>query len=465
MSSVRLRNFWDNVRATYWFVPAVMTLLAAFLAVIMFWVDQTIPNSLIQDKWYIFQPAGIAEARSLLNAIADTSLGVIGVVFSITLVPLSITSTQYGSIVLRIFLRDRGTQLVLGAYSATTFYCFFLLIGLRNPGNQTANLSVTLAADMLLVSLLLLLYFFHHVADSLQASSIAEEVSKELEHVIEQEYSIERFLPRSNQQDAEKVVRQTALRKGEAITSDREGYVRAIDYGRLIHIASKHKLILRLECPPGDFVSRGAQLLTAWPSPVDKSVRSAANHAYMLGRNRTLFQDTEFGFYLMVTIAVRALSPAINDANTPVLCLNRLGAALGMLAEREEPSPYHYDNDNQLRLISRNVSFERLVGVAFDMIREYGRTNAEILIKMLETIKLVTVHTQSDTQRRVLLRHATMIEHDSHIGLPSDYDQQRVHDSYEETVRATGLVDEPKDIPARKPAKSSSNNRITNART
>jgi uncharacterized membrane protein len=434
-------DFWDNVRATYWFVPTLMTLFASVLALAMFWVDQTIPNNLLQDKWYIFHPETLAETRTMLNTIADTSLGVIGVVFSITLVPLSITSTQYGSIVLRSFLRDRGTQFVLGAYSATTFYCLSLLMSLRNATDQTGQLSVTVAISMLLGSLLMLLYFFHHVADSLQASAVVEQVSRELEQVIEQGYPLERPLAPFDHQHAEEYdrMRQTVLSEGEVITSTQEGYVRAIDYEQLIHTASKHKLILNIKCLPGDFVSRRDQLLVAYPRPLNKHVRSIVNRAYMLGKNRTLFQDTEFGIYLLVTIAVRALSPAINDSNTPVLCLDRLGAALGMLAERQQPSPYYFDKNNQLRIISNPVSLERLVGVAFNMIREYGRANAEILIKMFETIKLVAAHAHSDTQREVLLKHATLIEHDSHIGLPSEYDQQRVHNSYDETVIAIGL--------------------------
>src|SRR5208283_78070 len=213
MSSVRLRDFWDNVRATYWFVPTLMTLLAAVLALTMFWVDQAIPNNLLQDKWYIFHPETIAETRTVLNTIADTSLGVIGVVFSITLVPLSITSTQYGSIVLRSFLRDRGTQFVLGAYSATTFYCLSLLMSLRNATDQTGQLSVTVAVSMLLSSLLMLLYFFHHVADSLQASAVVEQVSRELEQVIQQGYPLENPLAPSGHQHAEEYdgIRQTVL--------------------------------------------------------------------------------------------------------------------------------------------------------------------------------------------------------------------------------------------------------------
>jgi uncharacterized membrane protein len=424
-----MRDFWDKVRATYWFVPSLMTLLAALSALVLLWVNQVIPNYLLQDKWYIFHPESITEARNVLTNIADTSLAVIGVVFSITLVPLSIASTQYGSIVLRTFLRDRGTQFVLGAYTATTFFCLFFLMGLRSTSNQTSlRLPVTVAVYMLLVSLLLLLYFFHHVADSLQASTVIEQVSKELEEVIEESYSTGEPTAPSAPQQGDEAIRQEVLRDGEVITSTREGYVRAIDYKELMKMSTKRKLVLCLKCLPGDFVGHSDQLLLAWPSPLDKHVTLTANRAYILGKNRTLFQDPEFGIYLIVIIAVRALSPAINDAITPVLCLDRLGAALSMLAVRPTLSPYYYDKGNQLRIMTTQVSFQRLVDMAFNLIREYGRANAEVLMKMLETIKTVTAHTHSPTQREVLLKHATLIEHDSHIGLPSEYDQQRVHE-------------------------------------
>lgn len=441
MFSVRLRNFWDQVRATYWFVPALMTLAAAVLAFVMFKVDQTIPNSLLQGKWYLFHPLSTEDARAILNTVADTSLGVAGVVFSITLVPLTITSTQYGSIVLRGFLRDRGTQFVLGAYTATTFYCLFLILGLAGAGNQTIEVSVTLAFYLLSISLLLLIYFFHHVADSMQASTIIEKLSEELRHSIEECYPLQKPASSLDDQYTEELIRQATQSDGEVTTSDREGYVRAIDYGYLIQTASEHNLILRMERLPGDFVSRGDPLLTAWPNTQGNKMRPFTNRAYMLGKNRTLFQDTEYAFYLIVTIAVRALSPAINDSYTPFLCLDRLGAALETLAERQDPAQYYFDKNNHLRLINRAVSFERLVGVAFNLIREYGRENAEILIKMLNTIKSVAAHTHSDSQREILLKHATLI--DSDIALASGYDRQRVHDAYDETVRAIGLGYEP----------------------
>jgi len=431
-----MRDLEDRVRATYWCVPTAMTVLAAVFAVLLFWIGQAIPSSFLQDKWYILRPENIAEARSVLTTTASVSLSVVGVVFSIILVPLSITATQYGSIVVRSFLRDRGTQYVLGAYTSTTFYCLTLLLALRTASSDTAvEFSVSVGVYMGIISLLMLLYFFHHVADSLQASTVIKQISDELEEVIKQEYPL-----RPAKFDARRVevneLRQKLVTEGEGVESTGEGYVRAIDYNKLVDIATKRKMVLKIKCQPGDFVGRGDQLLTIWPGQVDEQMISTVNHAYMLGKNRTLIQDTEYGITLIVIIAARALSAAVNDPYTPVLCLNRLGAALGMLAERATPQPYYFDRDNQLRVIGEVIGFGRFVDVTFNMIREYGRTSTEVLMQMLTTIKTVSVHTHSDDQRKALLKHAKLIEHDSRIGLPSKYDQQRVHDSYKETFRA-----------------------------
>jgi uncharacterized membrane protein len=384
----------------------------------------------------------VDSARSALTTIGETTIGVIGVVFSITLVPLTIASSQYGSVIMRCFMRDRATQLVLGAYGATTFYSLILMT-ILSPGTVLSNarLPVGVGFCMLLLDLVILFYFIHHVADSLQAASVIEVISKELEDVIK-EYPLARAIDTFDSRQTEvNVLRDTVLREGKAIMSDGEGYVRAIDYSKLMRIAVNSKSVLYLRKQSGDFVSRGDQLLLAYPGPLDEGVVSNVNRAYFLGGNRTLYQDAEYGIYIIVTIALRALSQAINDPVTPSMCLNRMGAALGMLAERINPSPYFCDKENQLRIIGDPVSFERLVGVAFNMIREYGRGNAEVLMKMLETIRIVSAHARTEAQRRALLKHATLIEHDSHIGLASEYDQQRVKDSYDEALKAIGLTD------------------------
>ena len=442
MSSVRLRDFRDKTRATYWFVPMLMSLLGAGLAMILNWISQLL-TTFLQNSWYLVIPISAPDARGTLTVIAQTTIGVIGVVFSITLVPLTIASSQYGSIIMRSFMRDRATQFVLGAFGATTFYSMFLIATLPSGSALPLNGSfpVEVAFYMLLANLIILFYFIHHVADSLQAATVIEQISKELENVVE-EYPLTKATDTLDSRHGEaNTLRDTLLREGKAITSNGEGYVRAIDYDRLMRMAVRCKSVLYLSRQPGDFVSRGDQLLRAWPGPLEERAVSIANRAYILGRNRTLYQDPEYGIYIIVTIAARALSHAINDPATPVMCLNRLGAVLGMLAERTYPSPYFCDKDNQLRVMADPVSFDRLVDLAFNLIREYGRGNTEVLMKMLETIKEVAVHAHSNEQRKALLKHVTLIEHDSRIGLASEHDQKRVQVTYAETVKEIGLTD------------------------
>ena len=427
-----MKDFADKVRATYWYVPAIMTLAAAISSLVLFSLDQTLPTGTPQSSWLVLHLDTLSEAHQALVTIAETALSVTGVVFSIILVPLSISATQYGSIVLRGFLRDRSTQFVLGAYTSSTFYCLILNFALRTTSSYAGTqLSVTVAFYLLLVSLLLLIYFFHHVADSLQAAAVIDYLSKELGDVIRQ---TEILTPTDAKRTGAEATRLSVIHDGEVIVSSREGYVRAVDFDRLVGFAAKHNTTLYLESRPGDFISLGTPLVRALP-PVGENFAPTINAAYMLGRNRTVFQDPEFGIYLIVTIAVRALSPAINDPYTPTLCLNRAGAALVKLAERELRQPFHYDKNEQLRVICDSVNFEQLTDTAFNLIREYGRANAEVLRTMLQTIKMVGIHVHSETQRKALVKHAQLIENDSHIGLPSEYDRQRVHEQYEETLK------------------------------
>lgn len=432
--SIVLKDFKDKIRATYWFVPTTMTLIAAVAAAMLIYLDQAISSDWLTNQWYIFQPETVTEARGILGTIASTALSVVGVVFSITLVPLSIASTQYGSIILRGFLRDRATQLVLGIYSATTFYCLFVLMGLRSTFNQNAlRLPVTFAVYLLLGSLLMLVYFFHHVADSLQASTVIEQVNKELQSVIKQaSTSTVKFDQKKGEVEQ---IRRRLMRDGVSISSTREGYVRAIDYNRLMRLAVELNLVFYPKRSPGDFVGLGDELLLVWPVQDTDLVASKVNHSYLLGNNRTLFQDPEYGIELIVTIAVRALSSAINDSSTPILCLNRLGSALGLLAEHEDPPSVYVDSRGELRIIINQVTFSRLVGTAFNRIREYGRSNAEILMKMLETIETVNPHCKSEIQRNTLSHQAGLIERDSRFALPSTYDRRRVSDLYDHVIK------------------------------
>jgi len=200
-------------------------------------------------------------------------------------------------------------------------------------------------------------------------------------------------------------------------------------------------MILFLKRIAGDFVVPGDPLLLAWPASEASELSKAVNDSYLLGDNRTIQQDVEYGMTSLVIIASRALSPAINDPVTPAMCLNRLGVALCMLAERVVPSSYYYDNYGKLRIIADPVSFERMTGVSFNLIRQYGRNNADVLISMLNTITTVAAHARAKSEKEVLVKHAQLILEDGNAALPSAFDKQRVRQAYDEAMKAAQNVD------------------------
>ncbi len=444
----RYRLYLDNLRSSYWFVPAVMSIMAFFIALALSRLDASIPNEAIAD-WGVGLHLPVDNVSSFLTTISVTAISVLGVIFSVSLVPLTIASSQFGPIILRRFLRDEGIQVVLGTFCATITFSLattlFLPPGMTEETIPSITLTVTLY--LFLVSLALLVYFIHHVAWSLQASNVIAELGEELEQVIDAEMPPPgmQVVPASE----DELHRQTEAVQtgGRAIIARRSGYVRAIAYEDIIALAAKRGLTVLLNRQPGDFVVAGDTL--AWVAPaelVDRRVRRVTATSYLLGEQRTMLQDIEFGLSMPVVIAVRALSPAINDPFTASASIDRLAAGLSIMADRGDSSPYRSDGDGVIRIIYEPVSFDHAMDVAFDAIREYGRGSTIVLLRLLEALQSIAAHSTTRAHRRALLRHADLIEQDSRIGLKAEYDLFRIREAYEETLQVLNAAHQPVDL-------------------
>jgi len=441
MSNTRFAIFYDNLRASYWFMPAVMTFVAVVIAISLYQLDMAVPNDILYDRWFVLQQT-TEQARGSLSLIATSMLGLIGVVFSMTLVAITMASSQFGSFLLRAFLRDTGTQTVLGTYSATIVYCICLLLLL--PFSATIDLvpqiAITFALLLLFLDLAMLIYYFNHVAVSVQASNVVAVVARELGSIIEGELEAARATP--VEASAAIKSRHKSIRiEGKAVRAMRSGYIRAFDYDGLTRVASKHDLVFLITRMTGDFLATGEPWLLAWPGDekVIGSITGQVNSMCLTGETGTMLQDPMFGIGQLVVIASRALSPAVNDPLTAIMCVDRLGEALGKIVARGERTVYRDDAGENLRVIAESYSFGLLAGAAFNMIRQYGRGSAEVLLRMLASTRYVAPFCRTDDQRQVLLQHARLIEADSRAGLPAEYDRERVRLSFEETVRVIGL--------------------------
>lgn len=221
------------------------------------------------------------------------------------------------------------------------------------------------------------------------------------------------------------------------IRASGSGYIQAVNDDELMKIATENNLTVRLNYRPGNFVVQGSNFVMVWPSErVNKKLTQKINDAFILGNQRTSTQDVEFSVNQLVEIAVRALSPGINDPFTAIRCIDQLSVALCHLLERDIPSLYCYDRDNKLRVIADPVTFAGMTDAAFNQIRQYGQSSVAVTIRLLEVIAVIAAHTHNNNNRAALLRQANMIERGSHEGVSEELDRKDVEERYQAAVKA-----------------------------
>ncbi|MEP6551335.1 MAG: DUF2254 domain-containing protein [Gemmatimonadales bacterium] len=421
---VTLLKYWDRLLGSFWFVPMIMAGGAVALAYATIALDRTAAVQWVRAQSWAYD--GSAEgATAMLGTIATSMITIAGVVFSMTLVALSLASSQLGPRLLRGFMTDKGTQVVLGTFVATFLYSLFVLRSIRraDEGLFVPHLSVACGVLFVVTSLGVFVYFIHHVAVSIQADSVVARVGAELAERIESHFP--GAVGQGTHGPAD--LPEAFARDSCSIGAAEDGYVQLIDSSALLALAVEEDLVLRVERRPGHFVVKGSPLALAWPGKqVQDRTKARINAAFVLGSQRTPVHDVEFTVTQLVEIAVRALSPGINDPFTAVACVDRLGAALSRLAQREMPSPFRHDGENKLRVVAPATAFADFADAAFDQVRQYARSSAAVTLRLLETIAVVAEFAHRPEDRAVLRRHAEMIARGSLEGLPEQEDRRAV---------------------------------------
>lgn len=441
---VHIFKYWDRVRSSFWFLPIVMAGGAVALAFVTVALDAPVTDWL-QRAWGWTFTGGAEGAAAVLGTVAGSMITIAGVVFSMTLVTLSLASSQLGPRMLRNFMRDTTTQVVLGTFVATFLYCLFVLRTIRRAEEVlfVPHLSVSLGVLFAVVSVGVLIYFIHHVSVSIQANEIVARVSKEL---IE---GIDRLFPEQIGQGAPRIPTgppdagffDAFDREARPVGAVGDGYVQFIDADVLLALAMEEDVVLRFERRPGHYVVADRPLVLVWPGDrVTDQLTARVHSAFTLGNQRTPRQDIECAVYQLVEIAVRALSPGLNDPFTAITCVDHLGSALCRLAQREMPSPYRHDGQDQLRMIAPAVTFPEITDAAFDQIRQYGRSSAAVTIRLLGTIAVVARFAHRPEDLAALQRHADMIARGAREGLSENEDRRVVEERYQ---AASQLLNEP----------------------
>ena len=418
----RLKQIWSNLLGSFWFVPSLIVALSIALAVAVVEADYTVSRQWLARWPHVFG-ATAAGARGILSTIAGSMMAVVGVTFSMTLVTLALASSQYTSRILRNFMRDRVTQVVLGIFAGIFGYCLIVLRTIRggDEGAFIPSLAVTLGVLLAIVGIGVLIFFIHHIASSIQASSIIASVAGETM------VAVDRLFPEAAGEgplddDEDQAPPPLQERNWQTVPGRGNGYIQSIDNAALLRLAREHKTIVRMECGIGAFVVDDVPLASlALETPPEREITAALQAAYSIDRHRTLNQDCAFGIRQIVDMALRALSPGTNDTTTAVMCVDYLTAILARLAPRNFPSSYRYE-EGELRVIAMAPTFAGLVAESFDQIRGSAQGNVAVMLRILGALQTIASLTASPGRRRVLREQV------EYIGELADHTVESAHD-------------------------------------
>jgi uncharacterized membrane protein len=453
-----LTSHWrrEGLRTNLWLVPAVEVVVAIGLFAVTTLLDRAVYRGAITIPGWVNSGSADA-AREILTAIAAAVITVVGVVFSIILVTLTLASTQFGPRMLRNFIRDRATQLTLGTFVATFVYAVLVLVsvGQGTHGDFVPHIGVTMTLGLMVADLAVLIYFIHHTAISIQLPQVIAGIARDLSKAIEiQGGDRDRSGPASQPGSAQpdrgpSPVELLSLleTRGGIVRASASGYLQFIRHRILVQLASEAGAVICLDYRPGHFIVQGHPYAKVWPPEAVNRVSDALARAHLTGPHRTLTQDVSFGIDQLVEIAIRALSPAVNDTFTALTCIDWLGDNLCKIINRWRPARVHRDDQGFIRVIAAQPTYERLVQRAFEKIRQASSGMPAVMIRQLEALAKIMADTSDAGQRHVLLDQAAMIDRLCDRTVPEACDRADVRRRYEAVLTVESRLAAPPDEP------------------
>lgn len=406
----KLLFWWTELKSTFWFVPVFIILVGIALAIgLVYW-----------DSYSGFEPSGSVKfffpgspdaAKGILTTIAAAMIGVAGTVFSITLVALTLASSQFGPGLVKNFMYDRINQTVLGTYVSLFIYCLIVLNTVKDTGELqfVPQFSVAFALMMAVANIVLLIVFIHHVANSIQADYIIGNISaklfRNLTQLFPQEMGEE---PDQNSVNPEKEKGKYAI--SQVLECGFDGYLQYIDSDKLMAEARTQEVFIVLVHRPGSYLVKGLELAKVYSNKsLEKEAMGRLRKHFLGGKTRTPQQDAEHAIHQMVEIAARALSPGINDPYTAISCIDNLISSIAYLTRVQFPSAYRLDKEGDLRIEADILTFEGMMDAAFNAIRQYAKDSPAVIIRLMEAMVTLSKFANTPEQKQPIKKHAEMI--------------------------------------------------------
>lgn len=407
-----LRIFY-RMQRQIWFIPA-LSIVAVFL---VFTISSCLDRIDAVSKFVGQLPLPNISydlAQTISAAIFTSYLALAGVLFSITIVVLSLTSQQYGPRIIDKFMKDNITQSALAVFIFNHVYALLNLLMIQE--NRVFHLSLYAMIFSALIGVFYFVYYVHHVAASVQSSKIISDVGDRLKKTARTVYCEEE--PYRPENPPELVLPYKIERKGK-------GYVQSIGYSDIFAFAQEEKIRIQIFARPGEGAWKHQPLARTSHELNDEQLENLLT-CFSYGNSRTHEQDIIFSISNLIEIALRAVSPGINDPTTAAICLDQLGEGLVEVIERHSPPEHYCDDSGELWVQANRYHFEDICSVAFDQLRRQSSFGLDLRLKSISLIGKIIPLCRSKEDAEILKKHAQMFIHTAENLCTLPYDFQKL---------------------------------------
>lgn len=384
----RLSIFGERLKSSLFFIPMASVFLAVALGALTLAIDRRVSSE--SRNLPLSMVTTVDGARALLGTIAGATISFAGIAFSVSLLIIQQASNQYSPRVVHTLFRDPFNKRVMGLVVGTFTYCVIVLRSVRAPLETSGiseevvpNLSVVLAVILGVATILAVVAFIDHSAHTMDVSEILENVRREATEHITQFWhdavvNVDRELPTVPDGDR------------ATVRFTKTGWVQQLDIDDLV-IATPKGATLEIQAQPGRYAIHGTVLATLTPPPDDHDkVTTALNRAVIIGDTRTMQQDASYALRQLSDVALKALSPSINDPTTAQDAIFHSAAVLAEMLRRDPPAPRLMERDGRRIVLAQQSVHADLIRLAFEETRRAGVVHPSVSVYLLEAIELLT---------------------------------------------------------------------------
>lgn len=422
---VFLLSLYEKLKANLWFTPMAMAFLGIALARILFEIDVSLAD---EEDLFAWMWVGHPEAAiDLFTTMVSSLVTMSTLLFSVTMLMVTVVSQQYGSHIVHIFRRNFFVKFVLGWFISAIIYCLFSIVFLSTQVESGLHPQLLIACGIaiMMVSFIIFILFIHHMTNIIQSDYIIEAVTNGLREQIKE---LGEFIEKPKEA-TENIINK--MERGHSLTLNKSGYIQSIDVARLQELAKENQTSFYLSWRVGHYVAMGVPVLHSIVSITELKVVEKIVSCFVLGVERLPKDDFEYHLEQLMEICLKSLSPGIHDVYIAMSVIDHLGDIFVMLAMKRFPEECYYDESGVLRLVAKRFSYESFISAAINPIKQNARSNPQVLIRLLDLFERVLGVTDDREKRKILLKHANHILRMGNDNISSPEDIAVLKERYE----------------------------------